>query len=85
MRLRDLRGEKEFSGAISLMCWRMVASEAGWKMCGSSRRVMRRVLEGGAGDESGGMEFRSKARGVCARRPDSEAGEEEVEMGGDPE
>ena len=36
MRRRDLRGAKECKGAIELMCWRMVAREAGWKMLMSS-------------------------------------------------
>jgi hypothetical protein len=83
MRERDLRGEKELRGARSLMCWRMVAREAGWKMWASLRRVIRRVLEGGEGVERGGIELRSRERGVCVRRPEREEGDEEVETGGE--
>lgn len=59
MRCIDFSGEKEFSGAIELMCTRIVASEAGWKIFESSRRVIRRVLDGGAGCCNGGMLDRS--------------------------
>jgi hypothetical protein len=87
MRLSDLSGEKEFSGAISLICCRMVARDAGWKIWESSRRVMSKVFEGGAGDVSDGMEWRSSAKGEWVRRSDSDEGEGEdaVEVGGDPD
>ncbi len=63
MRRRDFSGEKEWRGAMELMCWRMVAREAGWNMLMSSSCVMRRVLDGGEGWDSGGMLFRSIERG----------------------
>lgn len=83
MRRRDLRGAKECRGEMELMCWRMVAREAGWKMCRSSSWVMRRVLEGGAGWERGGILCRSMERGEFARRLLKEVGDEAVEVGGE--
>lgn len=83
MRCMDLSGEKEFRGAMSEMCCLMVASEAGWKILGSSRRVIRRVLEGGAGCESGGREDKSMERGDRDRFADNEQGEDAVEVGGE--
>lgn len=82
IRCIDLRGEKEFRGAIELMCSRMVAREAAWKILGSSRRVIRRVFDGGAGDESGGRELRSMERGERERFCNIE-GEEPAEFGGE--
>jgi hypothetical protein len=81
----DFNGEKEFKGAMSLICWRMVARLAGWKIFKSSRRVIRRVLEGGAGCERGGSEERSRERGERERFVESgvERGEEVVEVGGE--
>lgn len=83
IRCMDLSGEKEFRGAMSVMCCLMVANEAGWKILESSRRVTRRVLEGGTGCESGGMEERSRERGDLDRFADKERGEEAVEVGGE--
>ncbi len=86
MRCMDFKGEKELSGAMSLMCWRMVARLAGWKILGSSRRVIRRVLLGGAGWTRGGREERSRERGErdrFAERFGVERGEEDVEVGGE--
>ena len=83
MRCIDLSGEKEFKGAISFICCLMVAREAGWKILGSSRRVISRVLDGGAGWESGGIEDKSIERGDRDRFCESEAGDEAVEVGGE--
>lgn len=83
MRWRDLSGENELSGAISLMCCLIVANEAGWKILGSSRRVIRRVLEGGDGCESGGREDKSSDKGECDRFRDRDTGEDPVEVGGE--
>ncbi len=83
MRQRDLSGEKELSVASSLMCCLIVAREAGWNILGFSRRVIRRVLEGGAGCERGGREDKSSDRGERERFADNEPGEEAVETGGE--
>ena len=69
---------------MEVRCSRIVARLAGWKMCGSSRRVMRRVLEGGVGVERGGIFCRSIERGEWARRLERVVGEEEVLIGGVP-
>ena len=63
IRCIDFRGEKLLRGAIELMCSRIVAIEAAWKILGSSSLVMRRVLDGGAGEDRGGREVRSRDRG----------------------
>lgn len=83
MRCIDLSGEKELRGAISVMCCLIVARDAGWKILRSSKRVIRRVLEGGAGCESGGNDERSSERGFCDRLFDSDRGDEDVEAGGE--
>jgi hypothetical protein len=85
MRCIDFRGEKELRGARSLMCCRIVARLAGWKILGSSRRVISRVLEGGAGWDKGGSDERSRLRGERERFVESgvERGEEAVEVGGE--
>ena len=82
MRCIDFNGEKEFRGAIELMCSRIVASEAAWKILGSSRRVTRSVFEGGAGEESGGNEDRSRDSGDLERFCDKD-GDEPAEFGGE--
>lgn len=63
----------------------MVAREAGWKILASSSRVIRRVLEGGAGCERGGRLDRSRDNGECDRFLWREAGEEGAERGGEAE
>lgn len=69
MRRRDFSGEKEWSGDMELMCWRMVAREAGWKIVGSLSWVIRRVLEGGrGGSELGGWRDRGRGGGGAAVR-----------------
>lgn len=55
MRRMDGSGEKEFRGATSVICLRISSSAGGWKTSRSCRPVIRRVLEGGVGWESGGM------------------------------
>lgn len=83
MRCIDLSGENEFNGASSLMCCRIVARDAGWNILGSSSRVIRRVLEGGAGCDRGGRDERSSDRGDRDRLCDNEAGDEAVDVGGE--
>lgn len=83
MRCMDLSGEKEFRGAMSLMCCLMVARDAGWKIFASSSRVMRRVLDGGEGCDNGGIEDRSSDSGDRDRFADNEAGDEAFDAGGD--
>lgn len=83
MRAIDFNGEKEFSWAISLMCCLMVAREAGWKILESVSLVMRRVLEGGAGDMRPGKEVRSIDRGDLDLLVDRPPGEEEADTGGE--
>jgi hypothetical protein len=75
-------GEKELRGAMELRCWRIVAREEGWKILGSERRVIRRVLEGGAGDDNGGSEDRSMESGDRERFWERE-GEEPADAGGE--
>jgi len=82
MRAMDFSGENELSGAIELMCCLTVAREAGWKIFGSVSLVMRRVFEGGAGDERAGSEERSKDSGDLDLFLDSDPGEDVAEMGG---
>ncbi len=65
---------------MELMCSRIVAIEAAWKILGSSSLVMSRVLEGGAGEERGGSVVRSIDRGDFERFFDSE-GEEPRDWG----
>lgn len=81
IRCIDLSGEKEFKGAMSLMCWRIVAMDAGWKILGSVRRVMRSVFEGGEGDVRGGSVVRSSDKGLRDRFFDTEDGEAAVRGG----
>lgn len=61
----------------------MVASEAGWKIFGSSSFVINSVFEGGEGCDNGGIEDRSRDMGDCARFAERVAGEDEAEGGGD--
>ena len=79
IRCSDFRGEKELRGAMSLRCCRIVAREAGWKILDSVRRVIRRVLDGGAGVASGGRDPRSSERGERERFLDNEEGGEEFD------
>lgn len=62
MRRREGSGEKEFSGATAVSWERMVSRAAGWKRCRSFSSVIRRVLEGGDGWESGGRLDKSRER-----------------------
>ena len=64
------------------MCSRIVAIEAAWKILGSSSLVMRRVLDGGAGEDRGGREVRSRDRGDRDLFWDIE-GEEPADCGGE--
>ena len=75
MRCMDFRGLKLFKGAREEMCSRMVAIAAGWKILGLSSRVMRRVLDGGAGDDKGGREEKSRDRGDRDLFIDNEEGD----------
>lgn len=54
-------------------------------MFGSSSFVIKSVLEGGEGWESGGIEARSNDKDDCARLAERQEGEEEDERGGDSE
>ena len=83
IRRSDLSGAKEWSGEIELMCWRMVAREAGWKMWMSSSWVTRSVLEGGEGWDRGGIFCRSIESGEWARCLEKLEGDEEVDVGGE--
>ena len=82
MRCMDFRGEKLLRGAMPLMCSLIVAIEAAWKILGSSSRVMRRVFDGGAGEERGGNEVRSSESGDRDRFFDT-VGEEPADCGGE--
>ena len=82
IRCMDFRGEKLLRGAMELICSRIVAIEAAWKILGSSSLVMRRVFDGGAGEESGGNEVRSMERGDREHFFDTE-GEEPADCGGE--
>ena len=59
---------------------RIVARKAGWKIERSSRFVIRRVLEGGAGVTRGGIVERSIERGLFGGRGERE-GEDVVGEG----
>lgn len=61
----------------------MVASEAGWKMFGSSSLVISSVFDGGEGCDSGGNEDKSNDIGECALLVARADGEEEEDKGGD--
>lgn len=69
-------------GAMALMCSRMVARDAGWKILESERRVTRSVFEGGEGEVSGGSVVRSRDKGLRERFADSEEGDEAPVCGG---
>jgi hypothetical protein len=77
MRRKDLSGEKEWMATMLERCVRIVAREAGWNIARSSRLVIRRVFDGGAGVERGGMEERSIESGVRGDRGDR-VGDDEV-------
>lgn len=77
IRRNDLSGEKEWMATMFERCVRIVASEAGWNIARSSSLVIRRVFDGGAGVERGGMEERSIESGVRGDRGDR-AGDDEV-------
>ena len=68
---------------MSLMYCLIVARLAGWKILESSRRVIRRVFEGGAGEESGGMVERSRERGERERFFEIDEGEDVADVGGE--
>lgn len=80
----DFSGENELSGEIELMCCLIVAREAGWKILGSVSLVMRRVLDGGAGDDRPGTEDKSMDSGDLDLFRDSEPGDDAAEAGGEP-
>jgi hypothetical protein len=82
MRCMDRKGEKELSGAREERCWRIVARDEGWKILGSERRVMSKVLDGGDGEDSGGREDKSIERGERERFWERE-GEDPAEAGGE--
>lgn len=79
----DFSGENEFSGDIELICCRIVASEAGWKIFWSLSLVMRSVFEGGAGEIRPGIEDKSNDKGDLDRFADNEPGEDAPETGGE--
>jgi hypothetical protein len=88
IRCMDFKGEKEFSAAIELMCARIVANDAGWKILESSSRVIRSVLDGGAGCCKGGMLVRSIDKGERERfceRDDGDGVDGVADSGGDVE
>ena len=66
-----------------VICCRIVAKEAGWKISGSSSWVMSRVFEGGAGCESGGRDVKSMESGVLDRCSDKDFGVDGIEVGGE--
>lgn len=73
---------------MELMCARIVASEAGWKIFESSSRVIRRVLDGGAGCCNGGMLERSIDSGERERLCEMDEGDAvdgDADSGGDVE
>ena len=78
MRRKDLSGEKVWIGADELMSSRMVEMLVAWKMDGSLRLVIMRVLLGGVGGWKGGTEERSRERGVREREDDVELGPDMV-------
>lgn len=80
MRRKDFNGAHECNGAESLIRSRILKSWVGWNMAGSCRLVMRRVLDGGDGLIRGGIEERSRERGV---RVPLDTGLEECEAGGE--
>lgn len=82
MRWKDLSGEKLLRGEMELMCSRMVAREAAWKILGSSSLVMSRVLDGGAGCDGGGSVERSRDKGDRERFCDRD-GEGPADKGGE--
>lgn len=68
MRWRDGNGEKEFSGAMAVICARMAASDSCEKSSRSRKSVRRRVFDGGDGCERGGrleISMVSDGRDVC--------------------
>lgn len=67
MRRKDFNGEKVWIGALVLMSSRMVWRLVAWKIEGSFRFVMMRVLDAGVGAWYGGTEERSRERGVRER------------------
>jgi len=88
MRCIDFSGENEFNGATLAMCARIKARDSVWKIFGSSRRVIKRVLDGGLGCWSGGMLERSIDNGERERLCEMEEGEAvdgEADCGGDDE
>lgn len=71
MRRIDGRGEKELRRARTVIWLRIASRESGWNRIKSCSSVIRRVLEGGDGWESGGMVERSierDGREVCLER-----------------
>lgn len=83
IRAIDFSGEKEFKGAIELICCLIVAREAGWKILASVNLVIKRVLEGGAGDVSPGKDVRSIDRGDLDLFLDIAPGEVVADTGGE--
>lgn len=62
MRRREGSGEKEFRAATEVIWLRIASRDEGWKRYRSFKSVMRRVFEGGDGEESGGRLERSRER-----------------------
>jgi hypothetical protein len=82
MRRKEGSGEKEFRRATTVIWLRMASSEEGWKRMRSWSSVIRRVLEGGVGCDSGGMLERSMESD--GREDDREEERLSVEVGSEP-
>ena len=67
MRRKDFNGENVWIGALELMSSRMVWRLVAWKIDGSFKFVMMRVLDAGVGAWYGGTADRSMERGVRER------------------
>lgn len=86
MRRIEGSGEKEFKGATDVICLRISSKAAGWKTCRSWRSVIRRVLEGGVGWESGGrLAISRDSDGRAERNGMLTVGEDPKEDGGEAE
>lgn len=62
MRRKEGSGEKEFRAATEVIWLRIASRDDGWKRYRSFKSVMRRVFDGGDGEESGGRLDRSRER-----------------------
>ena len=81
IRRSDLRGEKEFNGAVCSMNERIVWREAAWNIERSFSPVIRRVFEGGEGCTNAGTDDKSMESGVREPLLDRLPGEEGAEVG----